>query len=275
VADTIVKSRSLALGARRTVTLAIETGRYQVATFGAEWKDLDEQIFQGGAGAPATSLTYLPLSASYFGSVDDAAGRWLQGGTLTIGLRRLVNDEGEFRIRRYQASATFASLKLDLTREHKLPLGMTLRVRGEGQLAVQPLVPTEQFSAGGVDSVRGYAEAAVVGDTGLRGSIELRSRELAAKEWSRTLTSLVVHGFVEGAYTEARNALPEQIRRFGLLGAGFGLRARGPWLSSLALDLGWPLRDLVTGQKSDGSGLAVGSTSRGDLKVHATASLEF
>ncbi|MEI9898608.1 MAG: ShlB/FhaC/HecB family hemolysin secretion/activation protein [Chthoniobacter sp.] len=55
----------------------------------------------------------------------------------------------------------------------------------QGQIANEPLVSAEQFSAGGLSSVRGYLEGEVPGDNAIIGSIELRSPSLI-RCWERT-----------------------------------------------------------------------------------------
>ncbi len=52
--------------------------------------------------------------------------------------------------------------------------GAQLLFRTDCQLAADPLLPMEQFSVGGADSVRGYRENLMVRDNGLSSSLELR-----------------------------------------------------------------------------------------------------
>lgn len=54
------------------------------------------------------------------------------------------------------------------------PLGVEFVVRGDLQLATDPLLTVEQFSLGGRNSVRGYRENQLVRDQGAVGSVELR-----------------------------------------------------------------------------------------------------
>lgn len=49
-----------------------------------------------------------------------------------------------------------------------------LLVRGDVQLANRALVPVEQFGLGGIASVRGYRQDALLGDSGILGSAEVR-----------------------------------------------------------------------------------------------------
>jgi hemolysin activation/secretion protein len=56
----------------------------------------------------------------------------------------------------------------------RLPEDWQLVLRGDVQLSDRPLYGLEQFSLGGMNSVRGYRENEVVADDGLFGSLELR-----------------------------------------------------------------------------------------------------
>jgi hemolysin activation/secretion protein len=53
-------------------------------------------------------------------------------------------------------------------------IGIEVIVRGDLQLADQPLLPIEQFSIGGHASVRGYRENQIVRDNGAVASLEVR-----------------------------------------------------------------------------------------------------
>jgi hemolysin activation/secretion protein len=50
--------------------------------------------------------------------------------------------------------------------------GWKTSIRTDGQWASEPLISNEQFGAGGVNSVRGYHEGEVFGDSGWHGSLE-------------------------------------------------------------------------------------------------------
>jgi hemolysin activation/secretion protein len=67
---------------------------------------------------------------------------------------------------------------------------------------------------------------------------------------------------VEGAGLWLNDPLPAQDERFGLLGTGVGLRLHARPGLNLALDLAWPLHDL-------------GTTLKGDFRLHASGALEF
>jgi len=56
-----------------------------------------------------------------------------------------------------------------------------LVMRTNGQYATQPLIPTEQYPAGGVGSVRGYLQSEVFGDNAYALTAELFTRRFAAE----------------------------------------------------------------------------------------------
>nr|MCU0937305.1 BamA/TamA family outer membrane protein [Gammaproteobacteria bacterium] len=131
-----------------------------------------------------------------------------------------------------------------------LPEGFGLKAAVEGQLANDPLVSSEQLSAGGVDSVRGYPEAVALGDRGVRGSVEVLSPPLAQKLGIPD-AGLRVGLFFDAAYLSIKDALPGQPSSYTLMGTGLGFDASlGPrW--SANFDWAIALRDVERVQKGD------------------------
>ncbi|MBL0726180.1 ShlB/FhaC/HecB family hemolysin secretion/activation protein [Piscinibacter sp. HJYY11] len=242
------------------------TDKRQTAfTLGADYKDMNgktDDTVDCSDIQNCTPVRYLPLSTGY--SVTEVGKRAVtQGGvTLVLGLRGLIDNNSQFANKRYQAQSNFASLKFDFSRTQKLRRGFELSARMEGQVANQPLISDEQFTAGGVDSVRGYLQGGSVGDQGLRLSFELRSPDLSPLQKDPWLRDLRVHGFLDGAGVWTKAVLPEQDRREGLIGMGAGLRLRIGQHGSLSLDVARAMR-------------AAGSTEQGEVRGHVSGSLEF
>ena len=248
-------------GVRGVMPLHSDERLSQTLTLGADYKDFKESVSVGANQGFDTPVHYLPFSASYSASLLDARGSWQAGGGVVLALRGVGSNESQFADKRYKAQSNFSVFKLNASRSENLPKGMTLYGALEGQLSDQPLISNEQFVAGGVDSVRGYLDASAVGDKAVRGSIELRSANLAPQghAW---LGGLRVLAFAEGAALWLKSPLPGQDDRFGLLSAGIGLRAQARERAVLSLDLGLPLRDS-------------GPTLKGDWRLHASGVLEF
>lgn len=247
-AGTVV-GRGTTLGLRRAWTLFGAESVHTLA-LGGEWKHLNERI-SGGGSELSTPLRYLPLQLAHTAQWPQLGGRNTLAGTLTLGLRQLLQRDidcpgnvgpvDQFACRRQGADGGFAALRLDW--RHQRPLaGGLLALRLAGQWASQPLMGGEQFSIGGVGSVRGYNEGVAVGDMGLLGGAEWRSANLAPQLGAAALQELNLLAFAEAGRTRVLEPLPEQPARTPLAGAGLGLELRARGGLGAALELGWPLK---------------------------------
>ena len=269
VGDTTVLGRGSVFGLRWVQVLAGNDRFFHTFTSGVDYKDFDENTAIGlgteAASGFSTPIRYAPFNLSYAATLNGERGRWQAGIGAVFAVRGLVSREAQFEDKRYGGQGNFSLLKADLSREQQLPWGLTAYGRIDAQLASQPLIGNEQFVAGGAGSVRGYMEAAAVGDHALRGSAELRSPLWLAKRWS-WLNDVQAYGFVDGAALELKQALPGQDSRSRLLGAGFGMKLRSAPLAgfsgTLTLEAAWPLRELGPQQKNE-------------PRLHASGSIEF
>jgi hemolysin activation/secretion protein len=215
-----------------------------------------------GSDSLNTPIEYVPLAAEYSSTRQNEQGSSEVGVGITLGLRGVLgNQEQEFADKRYKASANYFSLRLRLGATQKLPGGFSLASRLDSQLASGPLISSEQFAAGGQESVRGYREAEALGDDGFRASLELRRPFPAA--WTKgRFDEFYGLGFLEAAKLWVRDPLPDQTDRFSLVGAGIGLRAKLQQGFRLGLDLAHAFRDGVY-------------TLKGDSRAHFSVVYEF
>ena len=89
------------------------------------------------------------------------------------------SDEAEFELNRFGASGNFIYFRGDLSAHARLCRTASRSSRKvQGQASDKPLVNSEQFSAGGLGTVRGYLESEELGDNGILGSVELRTPSL-------------------------------------------------------------------------------------------------
>ena len=79
----------------------------------------------------------------------------------------------------------------------------------QGQAADKPLVNSEQFSGGGLGTVRGYLESEELGDNAILGSAELRSPSLGGL-LGKTVDEWRFYLFGEGGVLAIDDPLPEQ-----------------------------------------------------------------
>jgi hemolysin activation/secretion protein len=115
-----------------------------------------------------------------------------------------------------------------------------LLLRSDLQLANETLVPIEQFGLGGIDSVRGYRQDALLSDNGLFASAEVRVPIVRIPEWNSILQ---VAPFVEVGTTwnSSGRANPDPNT---LASAGLGLLWRTGDKFTARLDWGIPFIDL-------------------------------
>jgi hemolysin activation/secretion protein len=242
-------------------TLPGSADLFHTISLGPGVKEMGQTLRVGGQGLSAP-ITYWPFVADYGASLS-ASGTQLQlsiGATASV--RALGSSSERFDDRRYRASGAFIHYRGDLSFTGDLPLGLQGSARVQGQYSPGPLVPSEQFSAGGGDSVRGYLSSEAVGDFGALGSIELRSPSIlrflgggGADEWRGYL-------FFDAGWAGIHDALPEQQAEFQLRSVGIGTRLKVLGHVGGAVDLGLPLR-------------AEGITGRYQPRVHFRTWAEF
>ncbi|MEW6278102.1 MAG: ShlB/FhaC/HecB family hemolysin secretion/activation protein [Candidatus Eremiobacterota bacterium] len=135
---------------------------------------------------------------------------------------------------RVGAGNSFTRFNVDFA--HVSSLGhpfVVLRLAGQG--ATSPLVVGEQFSLGGPDSVRGYAQSELLGDAGYSVSAELRV-PLPEPDSPFQAAAFVDHGrewLLEPQFGERSHR--------SLTGAGLGFRWAVDERTHLRFDLGFPL----------------------------------
>ncbi|MUL35640.1 ShlB/FhaC/HecB family hemolysin secretion/activation protein [Gloeocapsopsis dulcis] len=120
-----------------------------------------------------------------------------------------------------------------------------LLVRGDVQLADQSLVPVEQFSLGGFDSVRGYRQDALLTDNGAFASVELRVPISRIPDWQGLLQLTPFVDFGTSWNTGDTNPDPNT-----LVSVGLGLRLQVGNNLTARIDWGIPLVDITTERRT-------------------------
>jgi hemolysin activation/secretion protein len=162
-------------GLRLAYPFLTAAGSNQSVTLGLDYKHFRNLINQNATTADDTPITYLNLSFAY-------AGLWRSDVLTTTfslaanaGPRGAVNNQNAFANDRDEGRDNYFYVRGDLAFEVKLPADFRIRVRAAGQAAAEPLITNENFSIAGVDGVRGYLESEVLGDEGLKETVQLFS----------------------------------------------------------------------------------------------------
>ena len=121
-----------------------------------------------------------------------------------------------------------------------------LLVRGDLQVADRALVPLEQFSLGGQQTIRGYRQDLLLTDNGVLGSAELRFPILRIPRWN-TLLQLAPFIDIGGAWNNSGRPDPDP----GFLASlGLGLQLQVSDRISARLDYGVPLVSVDTNKRT-------------------------
>lgn len=273
-AESTVLGKGTTVGLRYIRPLPGRGGYYHSLTAGFDYKDFKETTNLIGADTTNKPLRYVPFVVQYTAGLQDVGGQWQFNFGTAWSLRHFADrdvlcDDGlvkdQFDCKRSGARSNFAVLRGDVQRNQILGAGWDLTARLDFQVASQPLVSNEQFSAGGVDSVRGYLDAERQGDDGVRARFELRTPGVLPE--TRLDARLI--GFIDWAGLRVQEPLAAQEARFGLGSYGIGLRLRDPSGVRLFADLA---RTVLNGADAPGGGWR---TAKNDTRLHLRLSYEF
>ncbi|MBV2150051.1 BamA/TamA family outer membrane protein [Sphingobium sp. AS12] len=277
------------IGLRATYRLPSQNS-FQQISFGPDFKSFKERLTLDDTELQPTQIRYVPLVAEY--TLSGGNERETYGLTLGItgGLRVIKRNvcfespysegfipdgvptcalgngetgipQDQFTGRAVDGSENFVHLNLDLNYTRLLPKDWQVAMRFAGQLADSSLVTNEQFSLGGMSTLRGYYVSEAVGDDGFVSSVELRT-----PNFGTSLSSLVdetrLFVFSDAGYARVRAPTTGQTDTFRLISVGGGIR--------------FDLLNLVTGEALIGVPLRNGPTSdKGDPRYSFTIRGEF
>ncbi len=224
------------VGARAVMTLPPRDNFFHTLSVGADFKHFDQTVKLGSDGF-SSPVTYYPLVASYGATFQGDKFTTQFNAAVTYNTRPVSSDWTAFDAKRYQASPSFAHFNADVSHTQELPEGFQLWGKVQGQVADGPLVSSEQFSVGGLDTVRGYLESEVLGDDGVVGNIELRSPNLGemlqkqlkdetgqGKPRFTTFNDWRMFAFADAGRASIQRPLPEQQSVFDVWSYGVGTR---------------------------------------------------
>ena len=138
-------------------------------------------------------------------------------------MRGLGGNSAQFLNNRYGADGNYIIIRGDLSHEHDLPGGFQVYGKVQGQIADQPLISNEQLSGGGIGTARGYLEAEALGDSGIFGTVELRSPSLLGL-LGRTKGDWRLYGFYDAGWLAVDQSLSGQDSQFSFASYGIGTR---------------------------------------------------
>lgn len=224
------------VGGRAVMTLPALPNFFHTLSVGLDYKHFDQTV-QLGSDEFSSPVTYYPMVASYGATFRGDKFTTQFNASVTANLGTLSSNTADFDIKRYKASPSFTHFNADISHTQELGEGFQLWGKVQGQIADGPLVSSEQFSIGGLDSVRGYLESEVLGDDGVVGNVELRSADIGQLLQSQikdetgqgsarftTFNEWRLFAFADAGRATVLQPLPEQQSQFDVWSYGVGTR---------------------------------------------------
>lgn len=218
-------------------------------TLGVDYKDFKETTELQGSDGFNTPIAYMPFYIGYDGTYTTSSSSTKLSLGVTLSVRGLGNDEQEFADKRFLARPNFSYLRTELKHTQRFYKNWELIAAVAGQVTGDSLISNEQFSIGGLDTVRGYLESNSLGDHGVNANLELRTPPLQ-KYVSDKISNLYALAFYDYGHARVRDPLPTQTSSFNLASAGLGLHLKGYHGLFAEVDYAKALRD--AGQIEDG-----------------------
>jgi hemolysin activation/secretion protein len=195
-------------------------------------------------GSPSTApVTYFPFSAAYSGSWIDKGSETDLNSSVNLSIRQWDSGEYVFQNNRFGSDGSFIYYRGDVSHTHDIIGGAQVFVKVQGQASDKPLVNSEQFTIGGLGTVRGYLESEALGDNGISGSFELRTPSLGDVIGTKSIDDWRIYVFSEAGLVNIDNVLPDQQQQFQLASVGAGTRFKFENHYNGSFDFGVPLKN--------------------------------
>lgn len=246
-----VVGKGTILGTRYVIPLTPYKLYAHNITIGLDYKDYNTSVnFNAVTGSSTlsyvTPVTYMPLSFAYNSVLQDGGGMTQFNAGLNISFRGVVSDQSQFENARYKGNANYIFVTAGIQRNQKLPWGMGLLIKVDGQAADNPLIPNEEYIAGGMENVRGYMESEAQGDDAIHGTIELSFPDPLARLGIVKQLQTSPYIFFDIAQLNVKDPLPAQNGSITLDGAGAGIR--GTLTKYLEYEFDWAVALNTTNQ---------------------------
>lgn len=230
VGDVTVIGKGNIIGARYIHPLPLVENYYHSATAGVDYKDFRESVNLSGGTGFKNPISYVAFMLGYDGTYQAETAQLQFNFTANFAPRGFGNKEEEFLLRRENAKPNYAYIRSDLKYTQKLPYDWAVQARLSGQVANDPLIGVEQFTLGGVDSVRGYLESNLLGDNGVFTSVELRTppfkKFIKNKSFVDYIKDFYAFSFVDAGYSRLYDPLDSQEKSSNISSAGLGLKLK-------------------------------------------------
>lgn len=132
-----------------------------------------------------------------------------------------ASDEGDANMTRAAGDPQFTKGNLQVQRLQRVTSSVNILLSGRAQLSSTPLLSSEEFGVGGINTVRGFSPSEIVGDDGIAGRAEL--------QWRTPITNSVLEatqlfGFIDSGRVWNKDATTSATKRDSITSVGGGVR---------------------------------------------------
>lgn len=159
------------------------------------------------------------------------------------------NNDTVYAAARAGAARDWEALRYGASLIVSLPRKWSLNVDWIGQYAAEPLVAGEQFGLGGTDSIRGFDERVLTGDSGNRVRLGIWT-----PQWRESIRLV---GFLDAGHADLEQPVAGQRDSDTLVSLGVGLRWQWREHANVSLDYGHEIDDLRGIPAEDGEKLHI------------------
>jgi hemolysin activation/secretion protein len=230
------------------LTLAAGVGLSQDIQVGYDFKSTNNNLEFGGQRVFANAVEVDQFPVIYDGTETDRYGQTVIENQLIFSPGGLTdgNSNAAFRAALAHSRADYVYDRVGITRTTFLPADFSLVSRVVGQVADGNLQSSEQLTAGGVSSVRGYYTDTAIGSEGVLVSQEIRAPAWSvAKLFNQKLPiedQLQLGTFWDYGHVSQVDFVPDQVNSASLSSVGVDLHLTLDRYADLRFDVGWQLR---------------------------------
>jgi len=218
------------------------------AALGFDFKRSNNNLLAGGTPVITSDTDIDQFVLSYSGTLPDRYGKTSAGLEVYYSPSGLseFNHSSDFNALRTGAKSQYLYGRLNVERITRLPWNFSWLLSAWGQYSTERLLPSEELALGGYNTVRGYDERVLLGDTGWIVNNEIRSPSIPLANILNVpgvTDQLQLLGFFDYGYLHVINAQPGEPANPTLYSTGVGLRYSLRHNFSVRFDYGFPLTE--------------------------------
>jgi hemolysin activation/secretion protein len=205
-----------------------------IGNYSQDWQlSLQLKYFENAFNGQPHEVESSPISFQYDGAYRTENSRlsFYMALVKNTAIGGLNTDSAYFNSPRIGATNDWTLGRFGGTYTYFLPKDWMARAMFDAQVTGQPLIAGEQFGVGGANSVRGFEERAISGDTGYRASFEIWTPKLPLVYDIRLLT------FFDTGNRTLNEPLPGEVKSDTISSAGIGLRWE--WKDQIGVKVDW------------------------------------